>query len=299
VLILLILNKEVKMKEFIDLYPKYKKDIERYIAESVQSLGSLDKFEKNGFKKLFKIYHALELIYGVDQTTNKQTTPNIYRNKSVDTAMGKDRSYLFRTNGTTYDNITISEPYLSSATGNNCITLRVDEGDRVIFLDFDFFLLLERLNLIERHGGFSVLTKTFYSIAGASMILFSFIIIGYSFYEIFFNFYSEAKFNLDAIFKAIVALTLGLAIFDLAKTVMEQEVFFKNYSKSPSVEYKVLIKFLITIIVALSIEALMLVFKIALNDFHQMINALYLIVGIGIIILSLAAFVKATTNNKV
>ncbi len=287
------------MKEFIDLYPKYKKDIERYIAESVQSLGSLDKFEKNGFKKLFKIYHALELIYGVDQTTNKQTTPNIYRNKSVDTAMGKDRSYLFRTNGTTYDNITISEPYLSSATGNNCITLRVDEGDRVIFLDFDFFLLLERLNLIERHGGFSVLTKTFYSIAGASMILFSFIIIGYSFYEIFFNFYSEAKFNLDAIFKAIVALTLGLAIFDLAKTVMEQEVFFKNYSKSPSVEYKVLIKFLITIIVALSIEALMLVFKIALNDFHQMINALYLIVGIGIIILSLAAFVKATTNNKV
>jgi hypothetical protein len=285
------------MKEFIELYSKYKKDIEHYIVESVQSLGDLDKFEKNGFKKLFKTYRALELVYGVDQTTNRQTTPNIYRNRSVDTAMGKDRSYLFRKNGTMYDNIIISEPYLSSATGNNCITLRVDEGDRVIFLDFDFFLLLERLNIIERHAGFSTLTKTFYSIAGASMILFSFIIIGYSFYEIFFNFYSDAKFNLDAIFKAVVALTLGLAIFDLAKTVMEQEVFFKNYSKSSSVEYKVLTKFLITIIVALSIEALMLVFKIALNDFHQMINALYLIVGIGIIILSLAAFVKVT-NNK-
>ncbi len=286
------------MKEFIDLYSKYKKDIEHYIVESIQSLGDLDKFEKNGFKKLFQTYRALELVYGVDQTTNRQTTPNIYRNRKVDTAMGKDRSYLFRKNGAVYDNVTISEPYLSSATGNNCITLRVDEGERVIFLDFDFFLLLERLNIIERHAGFSALTKTFYSIAGASMILFSFIIIGYSFYEIFFNFYVEAKFNLDAIFKAVVALTLGLAIFDLAKTVMEQEVFFKNYSKSSSVEYKVLTKFLITIIVALSIEALMLVFKIALNDFHQMINALYLIVGIGIIILSLAAFVKVT-NNKV
>lgn len=286
------------MKEFIDLYSKYKKDIERYIVESVQSLGDLDKFEKRGFEKLFKTYRALELVYGVDQTTNKQTTPNIYRNKKVDTAMGKDRSYLFRKNGSVYDNVTISEPYLSSATGNNCITLRVDEGERVIFLDFDFFMLLEKLNIIERHAGFSALTKTFYSIAGSSMIFFSFIIIGYSFYEIFFNFYAEAKFNLDAIFKAVVALTLGLAIFDLAKTVMEQEVFFKNYSKSSSVEYKVLTKFLITIIVALSIEALMLVFKIALNDFHQMINALYLIVGIGIIILSLAVFVKVT-NNKV
>jgi len=286
------------VKEFIDLYSKYKKDIEHYIVESIQSLGDLDKFEKNRFKKLFQTYRALELVYGVDRTTNRQTTPNIYRNRKVDTAMGKDRSYLFRKNGAVYDNVTISEPYLSSATGNNCITLRVDEGERVIFLDFDFFLLLERLNIIERHAGFSALTKTFYSIAGASMILFSFIIIGYSFYEIFFNFYVEAKFNLDAIFKAVVALTLGLAIFDLAKTVMEQEVFFKNYSKSSSVEYKVLTKFLITIIVALSIEALMLVFKIALNDFHQMINALYLIVGIGIIILSLAAFVKVT-NNKV
>lgn len=286
------------MKEFIDIYAKYKNEIERYTIESVQSLGNIDKFEKNGFQKLFKIYRALELIYVVDQTTHKQTTPNIYRNKSIDTAIGKDRSYLFRKHGTIYENITISEPYLSSATGSNCITMRIDEGDRVIFLDFDFFLLLERLNLIERHGGFSTLTKTFYSIAGASMILFSFIIIGYSFYEIFFNFYSDAKFNLDAIFKAVVALTLGLAIFDLAKTVMEQEVFFKNYSKSSSVEYKVLTKFLITIIVALSIEALMLVFKIALNDFHQMINALYLIVGIGIIILSLAAFVRATNSKE-
>ena len=32
-------------------------------------------------------------------------------------------------------------------------------------------------------------------------------------------------------FKPIVALILGLAIFDLAKTILEREVFFKNYSK--------------------------------------------------------------------
>jgi hypothetical protein len=49
-------------------------------------------------------------------------------------------------------------------------------------------------------------------------------------------------------------------------------------------------KFLIAIIIALSIEALMVVFKIALNDPTLMLHALYLIIGIALIILSLAFY---------
>ena len=40
-------------------------------------------------------------------------------------------------------------------------------------------------------------------------------------------------------------------------------------------------KFLITIIIALSIEGLMVVFKIAIENYTHMINALYLITGIS------------------
>ena len=93
------------------------------------------------------------------------------------------------------------------------------------------------------------------------------------------------------IFKPIIALTLSIAIFDLAKTILEQEVFFKSYSKNSKVETKILTKFLTTIIIALSIEALIVVFKIAINDYVQMINAFYLIAGIALILISLTVFI--------
>ena len=67
------------------------------------------------------------------------------------------------------------------------------------------------------------------------------------------------------------------------------EVFFKNYSKEDA-DANVLTKFSIAIIIALSIEALMVVFKIALHDYSQMVHALYLIMGIALIILSLGIY---------
>ena len=84
---------------------------------------------------------------------------------------------------------------------------------------------------------------------------------------------------------------MSIAIFDLAKTILEQEVFFKSYSKNSKVETKILTKFLTTIIIALSIEALIVVFKIAINDYVQMINAFYLIAGIALILISLTVFI--------
>ena len=100
------------------------------------------------------------------------------------------------------------------------------------------------------------------------------------------------------IFKPIIALTLSIAIFDLAKTILEQEVFFKSYSKNSKVETKILTKFLTTIIIALSIEALIVVFKIAINDYDQMINAFYLIAGIALILISLTVFIYYSTKKQ-
>jgi uncharacterized membrane protein len=71
---------------------------------------------------------------------------------------------------------------------------------------------------------------------------------------------------------------------------LKREVFFKNYSKKKYEDTNILTKFLISIIIALSIEALMVVFKIALHDSSKMVNALYLIVGIGVIITSLGLY---------
>jgi uncharacterized membrane protein len=75
---------------------------------------------------------------------------------------------------------------------------------------------------------------------------------------------------------------------------------FKSYSKNSKNEYKVLTKFSITIIIALLIESLMVVFKIAIDNYEQMINAVYLICGVSVLIMSLGMFIylsKKRFNN--
>ena len=57
-----------------------------------------------------------------------------------------------------------------------------------------------------------------------------------------------------------------------------------------------MIKFLGSIIIALSIEALMLVFKFALIDPNKLINAIYLIGGVSLLTITLAIYIKFTND---
>jgi hypothetical protein len=194
--------------------------------------------------------------------------------------------------------ISISTPYISSATGRTCITVVKEENNKVFFLDFTLVSLLERLGLIEIHKEFNFISKSFYFVTASMMVLLALFTIGYSFFEFVDAVIFKSGLSIESIFKPVIALTLGLAIFDLAKTILEQEVVFKSYSKNSRIEYKVLSKFIITIIIALLIESLMVVFKIALDDYSQMINAVYLIGGVSLLIISLGLFISLSKKSK-
>lgn len=278
------------MKEFIETYKQHQEEIEFFLQESVRNLGSLKTHKKNEFSELFNLFPSLELIYFTNKDTKIQTSPNYYRSKVAFEAKDKNRSYLISKLEFKGENIAFSTPYISIATRNNCVTLTIKEDDEIIFLDFRIDILLEKLNLLELNKPFHAVTKGFYVFAGFSMMALAIITIVFSLYDFIYYLFIKNDLSLEMIFKPIIALTLSIAIFDLAKTILEQEVFFKSYSKNSKVETKILTKFLSTIIIALSIEALIVVFKIALNDYDKMINAFYLIAGISLILISLTAF---------
>ena len=286
------------MKEYLTIYELNKTKIENFIEESLKNIGSLKNKKENDFKDLFFLFPSLELIYIINKDTKIQTSSNYYKNRVEEEAKDHARDYLISKLHFTQTNIAFSTPYISNATKNGCITVSIKEGNEILFLDFKLEILLERLNLIELNKGFHTITKAFYSLAGFSMAFLSVFIIFYSLYGFVNSFLLQDDFTLESIFKPVIALTLGIAIFDLAKTVLEQEVFFKSYSSNSRVETKMITKFLITIIIALSIEALMVVFKIALQDYEQMINALYLITGVSLIIIALSIFIYITKKQK-
>ncbi|WP_323591665.1 hypothetical protein [Aliarcobacter butzleri] len=279
------------MKEFFETYNQHQEDIEYFLQESLKNIGGLSNHRKNDFKQLYKIFPSLELVYIIDKHTKIQTSNNFYRYKIDENAKNKDRSHLISKLHFTDSNIAFSKPYISSATRSTCVTVTIKEENEIFFLDFRIDILLQKLNLIELNKPFHSVTKGFYVIAGFSMIVLSILTIFFSLYDFMLYIFSNHDLSLEMIFKPIISLTLSIAIFDLAKTILEQEVFFKSYSKNSRVETKILTKFLTTIIIALSIEALIVVFKIAINDYVQMVNAFYLIAGIALILVSLTIFI--------
>lgn len=285
------------MEEFSSIYKDNKVKIEDFIQESLSNMGDLLIHENNKFKILFNLFPSLELVYILDKNSKKQSSANYYKNKKDSSQINITREYLinklhFKNNGFAFSNI-----YINSATKNQCITVSIKLNDKILFLDFKLETLLERLDLIQHNKAFHTLTKSFYTLAGFSMVIFSLSIIFYSLASFLNSLFILDNFSLDSIFKPVIALTLGIAIFDLAKTILEQEVFFKSYSRNTKVETKMITKFLITIIIALSIEALMVVFKIAMENYDKMINALYLITGVSIIIISLSVFIYLTSKK--
>lgn len=276
------------MQEFMKVYENNQEDIEKFIITTLKNNGSILAEKTSNYKRIFQVFPSMELLYITDRDFI-QSSPNIFRNKIDISAKGKDRAYI-NTKVTQKDEaFFISTPYISSVTGRTCITVIKKENDKCIFIDFRLSGLLGRLGLVELNPAFNEFTKIFYKAVGFSLMAFAFFAIIYALLGYISSIYIDGVFTLDTLFKPIVALTLGLAIFDLAKTILEREVFFKNYSKEDE-DANVLAKFSIAIVIALSIEALMVVFKIALHDYSQMIHALYLIIGIALIIVSLGVY---------
>ncbi|HEO99308.1 MAG: PDC sensor domain-containing protein [Campylobacterales bacterium] len=285
------------MKEYIGAYFQGREQVNGFIEDSVLNFGALSALEKENFASLFQIFKSLELVYVVDADTSIQSSPNIYPNRIDDTAKDISRSYLLDRLEIKENGFAFTAPYKSGATQTLCITVSKKEDGKIIFMDFDLKRLLERLKLIERHATFDSVQLSFYLFTGAFMGIIALAAVLYSLFDFAGN---VMALNLDihTIFKPIIAATLGLAIFDLSKTVLEQEVFYKSYVKNSKDEVKLLTKFLFTILIALAIETLMVVFKIAMKEDGEMINALYLMGGIALIILSLAVFIYLTQRKS-
>ena len=285
------------MREYIDIYTQNQSKIETFIEDTLNQQSLLKPQMDNDFKKLFNTFPSLELVYVVNNTTKIQTSDNIFRNKFDQTQRSKKRDYLIDKLNIKDNGFAFTQAYQSSATTNTCITVSKKEGNDIIFMDLNLEILLERLGLIEKHKFFSVITKSFYAIAGFFMMFLSGVAIFYAGADFVSNLINS-KLSVDTIFKPIIAATLGLAIFDLAKTILEQEVYYKSYIKDSKIEIKTLTKFLITILIALSIETLMVVFKIAIENYDKMINALYLMLGTSLFIVAVSFMIYMTRKRK-
>lgn len=159
---------------------------------------------------------------------------------------------------------------------------------------------MSELQLIEHNSMFTRVNTVIMAGGGILLGVVSVFLIlygGYIFVDMLFNHFKGDDVMHD-IFTSIISITIGLAIYDLSKTIIENDVLFKTFNFGNELQSKTLTKFLTSIIVALSIESLMAVFKIVLDDYSKLINAFYLVVGVTLLIVGTAIFNKLSLQKN-
>jgi len=282
------------MKEVINAYRTQKINVDSFLKTFINSLpknymdNSSDILKKNRF---------IQLMYGVDDTF-KQSTPVVSRKESDSSQMGNDKSHYFIKLQLDSEDIYISNPYIHHKTGKASLSLvQLIDSNYYVF-DINLIHLLEDLKLIEYNSIHDKVKRSIYFFGSTMLAIVSIALIiygGYIFFSLLLSL-STSDFLHD-IFTSIISMTLGLAIYDLAKQIFEHEVMYLSFHQTEDKQYKVLGRFLISIIIALSIETLMVVFKIALDDTSKMLNAFYLLIGTTIMLIGLGYFYKTIQES--
>lgn len=285
------------MKRIINIYFKNKNSVEYYLRDTLSAFHP-SNFEKKSLVQFFETEKAAEIIYAVS-SDYKQITPGYCRNTLDDTRVGYDKSYYFSGIQFNDDNTYITNPYLHHVTGSPTVTGVKKEGNDFLVIDFDLLQLLEELNIIEHNSLINKINKLVIGTGGILLGAVSLFLILYGGFVFISLFFGAQNLNiLQAVFQSIISITIGLAIYDLAKHIIVHEILLKGGMYEESSENTILAKFLNSIIIASSIESLMVVFKIVLEDYSKMINALYLIIGVTLLIFARVALVRYGKGDR-
>lgn len=276
------------MQHLVQLYNDNTELIEKFIVSTLKRLH-IEEVSKDGFDKLHDTFESLELMYQCDDNL-KQVSANFGAGVEEQAHIGKNRNYLLNTEDMT-SNYYVSEPYISSATGSLCITAVHKNAEGYVFLDFSLRVLLERFQLIESRTAFREIARFSYAMIGGGLLMLGLFIAFYGFSSFTLYLFSDAKMSLEVVFKPVIALTLGLAVFDLGKTIFEQEVLPRTQNISEVFNPKSLVTFMSSIMIALLIEALLIVFKISINDYSDLPYAAILIAAIATLLFVFSRFI--------
>lgn len=253
--------------------------------------------------RLLSIKADLENCEGVYLLDYKgvQITPTFTANGQIDEDAGRilaDRAYYYR--AVREGRCSITDPYPSLITQDLTVTasqpIYCEDGDLkyVACLDMPLSEVIKISHFNKSDSFFSSLFKISYAMFAFALIAVALFLFLSGLKSFVVNDITLSHLVIDDMFKATILLTLSLAIFDLAKTIIEEEILGRHKERDISAAHKTMVKFLGSIIIALSIEALMLVFKFALTDPAKLMSATYILGGVSLLLISLAVYIKFT-----
>ncbi|MGC9351631.1 MAG: PDC sensor domain-containing protein [Sulfurovum sp.] len=275
--------------------------LSRNISKHIE--GGIDQVLRN-IDTLQKALPQAEVIYVLDGK-GEQVVDNVSMTDTLHGfGKGEDRSnraYYYRT--MSEHRCILTDPYPSLVSNHLVVTSTFPIYDQqgkllyIICVDINLKDILRMVHPSSVDSTFGTLSKVTYAafcIALFAVALFFFFKGISSFMGFGFDI---TKIDINEMFKATILLTLSLAIVDLVKAIFEEEVL-GHEKRDGKGGHQTMIRFLGSIIIALSIEALMLVFKFAITDPSHLLPAVYLIGGVTSLIIGLSIYLKFSRESE-
>ena len=279
--------------------------MDRHISNFGLTESNLEEHIEKQLEKLKGAIPHAEVFYAID-ANGFQITDNVSKHKKL---VGKrkgidrsDRAYFYKT--LDERRCILTDPYPSLETNNLVVTASFpmyDEEDNLLYILCVDIVLSKILRMIHpssvdsNFGMYSKFVYACFSIALALVSLLLFVKGLSGFLHLGLN---VDTIDINEMFKATILLTLALAIFDLVKAIFEEEVLGKEKKEGDGDGHQTMIRFLGSIIIALSIEALMLVFKFAITEPEKLISAVYLILGVTSLMIGLSIYIYVNKAAK-
>lgn len=254
--------------------------------------------------KIVNEVDGFEAMYVLD-TSGKQITDNLTNKQEHKGFKGINRSnksYFYRT--VRQKRCVLTDPYPSTLTNSLTVTAAYpiyndkSELRYVVCMDISLKDVLRIAHPNQLQAKFGSFVKVAYSMFSLALLMVASLLFINGVSSLVSDGFMSATTNIEGMFKATILLTLSLAIFDLIKTIFEEEVLGRHNRNGAGGIHKTMVKFLGSIIIALAIEALMLVFKFAITDPTHILSAVYLIGGVAVLLISLAYYVKSISGIK-
>ncbi len=257
-----------------------------------------------GLHKIEREVGIFELLYILDAGGNL-VIDGISRDSSLKCKKGEnhnDRAYFYR--ALQEEKCILTDPYPSLASGNLVVTAAYPLYDHrgklmyVVCIDVPLSRSLELVHPMPWFGLFAIFGKSVYFLISLALFLVSALLLvkgGISMGEALSSF---GDLEIKDVFEATILVTLSLAIFDLVRAIFEEEVLGRQKSQDSKMAHKTMVRFLGSIVIALAIEALMLVFKFTIIEPEKLLYAVYLIGAVTFLLIGLALYMRFASKSK-
>lgn len=292
---------EMSYLSVIERYHEYRKPIRQLLDSIVTGIGGkhLRDNEEALVDAVITIadhYPFVDMAYLLDNQGRQTSSMITAEGGSVqeDQSIGTDRSQRPYFKQLKEGGTTISEPYFSNIGRHLCISVITECGtaeDGYLVVDIDLSEIIQFLMGDTLRGRFHPLFKSIYSVIAIGLFLVVAVLLFSAFSEVM-DLFTGAHAGSDLYlkpFSVIIFLTLALAVFDLGKTILEEEVLMHKDIFRHSSTRRTITRFVAAILIAVSIESLLLMFKSALGDGAYLLDAVWmmasaigLLVGLGI-----------------